>query len=279
MEVVKRRLIRVRGSYLAYLPKKLMGNLGVNDVEMYWEDDFVGIKPLLARGAGVVEARGALAVYLIVAGYAAGLDYLDLTADRSDVERGLSKVFGRALDRGGAYRVEYEDRYTDKEEVIKRMLDSLLFLLNGLSAGTATAKTVEAVDDEVDKLRLTVNRLCTRYPTPKCGFHIQLARFYERAVDHIVELYREAPDGKIWAILRDVAAGLKDALGDLEALGEYVARMPSARFMAMQLSKGEAQAVHAVRVIDYLHNAAEVYFDIHLYESSCRSQNSRRARA
>ena len=259
-------MIRVRGSYVAYLPKKLMGSLGVDDVEMYWEDDFVGVRPSLARGAGVVEAEGALAIYLIVAGYAAGLDYLDIAADRSDVERGLSMVFGRALERGGVYRIEYVDRYTDKEEVIERMLDSLLFLLRGLSAGTATAKTVEAVDDEVDKLRLTVNRLCTRYPTPKCGFHIQLARFYERAVDHVAELYRESPDARIWSVLKDAAEGLRGALGDMKALANYVAKIPSARFMAMQLSRGEAQAVHSVRVIDYLHNAAEVYFDIFLYE-------------
>lgn len=55
-------------------------------------------------------------------------------------------------------------------------------------------------------------------------------------------------------------------MGDMKALADYVAKIPSARFMAMQLSKGEAQAVHSVHVIDYLHNAAGVYFDIFLYE-------------
>jgi hypothetical protein len=175
--------------------------------------------------------------------------------------------------RDGKYIVRYKERYVKKEEVVERMLSVLLFLLEGLARGTATRTTVQAADDETDILRLSVNRLCTKSPTPKCAFYIQLARYYERAVDHVRELYDENPPQAIWYIIRDAAAELQQIHQNpqISAITQYLSAMPSRRFATMQHAQGELQSIHAVRTLDYLENAAEVYLDMTIYDHAATS--------
>ncbi len=262
MEV--RKVIRLRGSYLIYLPKKVASSFVSNEVSVFWEGDFVGIRPLAFRRAAV-DVGLATAV---VAGYAAGLDELEVPA--SEEVRKMAEKIGALLEEsGGSYLVRYVDRYMDKEEVVGRMLDVLLFLLEGLAQGTATRTTVQAADDETDILRLSLNRLCTKAPTPKCAFYIQLARYYERAVDHVRELHAEKPPREVWTILKDAAEELHNIHQNpqIPAIARYLSSMPSRRFAAMQSTHGELQTIHAVRTIDYLENAAEVYLDVAVYEN------------
>jgi hypothetical protein len=47
--------------------------------------------------------------------------------------------------------------------------------------------------------------------------------------------------------------------------------MPSRRFAAMQQTSQEHQSIHAVRTLDYLENAAEVYLDMAIYASQNKS--------
>ncbi|MFN3804546.1 MAG: hypothetical protein ACK4SY_05785 [Pyrobaculum sp.] len=262
-----RKVIRVRGSYLVYLPKHMFQEISPTAVEVYWQDFYVGITPV---GERVAEVENGDVTAAVVAGYAAGLDKLYLKAPREEVERALEKVFGEMAPAGGGHVVRYVDRYLDMAEVVDRMLDALVYMLEGLTKETATLKTLQAVDDEVDRLRLTANRLCTKRPYPSCVFYIQLARFFERAVDHVLDLYREKPGREVWVLLSNAAARLKKAAeaGDPSAHFDFLLSIPSLRFEVLQKTEGQLQALHAVRVLDYLANSAEVYLDLAIHKSA-----------
>jgi len=47
--------------------------------------------------------------------------------------------------------------------------------------------------------------------------------------------------------------------------------MASRRFTAMQQTSQEHQSIHAVRTLDYLENAAEVYLDMAIYATQNKS--------
>lgn len=262
-----RRVIRVRGSYLVYLPKAMFREVSPEAVEMFWGNYFVGITPV---GERVAEVEGGDVVAAVVAGYAAGLDKLYIRAPVGEVERALERVFGEVSQEGGRHVVRYVDRYVERREVVDRMVDALMFALEGLVKGTATLKTLQAVDDEVDKLRLTMNRLCAKRPCPRCVFYVQLARFFERAVDHVIELQREKAGVEIWRVLLDAARELMRAIetGDVARYFEFLEKIPSTRFVVMQAAEGQLQALHAVRVLDYLANSAEVYLDLAIHQAS-----------
>ena len=259
-----RRIIRLRGSYLIYLPKRVASSFASDEVLVFWEGDFVGVRPLAFRRSAADVGLAAA----VVAGYATWLDELELPASE-EVRKAAEKIGAKLEESDGGYLIRYVDRYLDKAEVVGRMLDALLFTLRGLAQGTATSTTVQAADDETDILRLSLNRLCTKAPTPKCAFYIQLARYYERAVDHVGELHAEKPPREVWTVLKDAAEELHDIHQNLQipAIARYLSAMPSRRFAVMQSTRGELQSIHAVRTIDYLENAAEVYLDIAVYQN------------
>lgn len=264
MDFEIRRLIRIRGSYLVYLPKVLMEKSEADEVEMFWEGRFVGIRPL-GRLEAELPCRASVAV--IVAGYAAGLDKVRVRADPSAVEKALEKIFAEAEKDGEYYTIKYIDRYIDKETVVDRMFEVLLHALRGVAKGTATVKTLQAADDESDRLRLTLNRLCTKRPSPSCTFYLQLARYYERAIDHILELYTEKPTKEIWTTLLEAAETLSKAIESKrgDQLAAYLEKAPSYRFAALQHATTPTQALHSARVVDYLVNSAEVHLDRAIY--------------
>ncbi|MCX8135702.1 hypothetical protein [Pyrobaculum aerophilum] len=261
----RRRLIRIRGSYLVYLPKKVAALYETPDVVVYWEGRFVGVTPPARRR----YACNISAPQIVVAGYAAGLDELYIPKN-GGAARGLEKVYAEWTEEGGLLKIRYIDKYADKSEVVERMLKIALYLLEGLEKGTATKKTVEAADDETDLLRLTVNRLCARQPTPKCAFYIQLARYYERAVDHIRELYAESHTPELWRLLYNTARELAKIHNrrNVEDTVKFLSTIPSRRFAVMQTARSELAMLHAVRVVDYFENAAEVYLDLTLYDNA-----------
>ncbi len=263
-----RKVIRVRGSYLVYLPKAVFRDVSPESVEMYWGEYFVGINLV---GERVAEVNGGDVVAAVVAGYAAGLDKLYIRASRDEVEKAVERVFGEvAEEEGGRYVIRYVDKYLKREEVLDRMMDALVYALEGLGGGMTTLKTIQAIDDEVDKLRLTVNRLCARRPCPRCVFYVQLARFLERAVDHVVELQRERARADVWHILAKASGDLRKAVesGGVAGLFDFLRRAPSVRFTLMQMVDRQLQALHAMRVLDYLVNSAEVYLDLAIFQSS-----------
>ncbi|MGC9130455.1 MAG: hypothetical protein ACP5H5_02590, partial [Pyrobaculum sp.] len=203
MEV--RSLIKLRGSYLIYLPKKVVASYYSDKAVIYWEGDFIGVRQVEPRRAETSHAG----VLTVVAGFAAGLDELVVPQSR-EVEKALEKIYAKIEYEGDVVKIRYEDRYINKDDVVRRMLQTLLYLLEGLAGGTATRRVVEAADDESDVLRLTVNRLCAKWPTPRCAFYIQLARYYERAVDHIRELYLSESQPEMWAALLEAARELAE---------------------------------------------------------------------
>jgi hypothetical protein len=259
----RRKLISLRGSYLLYLPKKVASRYDTKEVFVFWEGDFVGVVPPALRH----YTADTPAPYYVVAGYAAGLDELEIPKSR-DVEKAAEKVYAQVVDGGGLVKIRYVDRYVDKGEVVDRMVKVLLYLLEGLAGGTATRRVVEAADDESDVLRLTVNRLCAKWPTPRCAFYIQLARYYERAVDHIRELYLSESQPEMWAALLEAArelAGIHERR-TVDHIVKFLTTVASRRFYVMQKAKSEIAMLHAVRVIDYMENSAEVYLDMAIYD-------------
>ena len=66
---------------------------------------------------------------VVVAGYAVGLDELELAAAGEAVVEAAGKVGAVVEKAGGVYRIRYVDRFMDKEEVVGRMLSALTYLL------------------------------------------------------------------------------------------------------------------------------------------------------
>ncbi|MEL9990545.1 MAG: hypothetical protein QXP98_00645 [Thermoproteus sp.] len=269
MKIVRRRLIRIRGSYIVYLPKPFAD--GLAEVEMFHEGDFVGVRAPRVRRA---EARWADDVEkLVVAAYSAGLDELVLRGvppgGGEKLAEAVGLVEGSLELRGDVAVVKFADTVLDKSAVIDRMLRALLYAAEGLSSGLATRLTLDAVDREVDRLRLVVNRLCVRYPTPSCALYVQLARYFERAVDHLVELARGQADRRLYGVLAGSAAKFAEILkGDPSEILKFLESLRGERHLAIQLSSNERDAIHAARFLDYLANAAEVYLDVHMRRSS-----------
>ncbi|MEZ0318825.1 MAG: hypothetical protein ABWK05_02370 [Pyrobaculum sp.] len=265
MEIHKRRVIRVRGSYLLYLPKRFMSRFDPTEVEVYWEDDFVGVRPAAASSYEVED--GGHVGLLLISAYVSGLDGALVKAPLDQINTAISKIYAEVKEAEGGYYVKFIDKYVDKAAVVERMYQSLIYVLTGLVRGATDGKTLAAVDDEVDRLRLVTNRLCAKYPTPSCAFYIQLARYFERGLDHVVDLYDEKPRAELWAALLEAAEQLGKAKDSgAQALLQYISTTPSIRFKTTQLAKGELQTLHAGRVVDYLVNAAEVYLDLAVYK-------------
>ncbi|MEM1570983.1 MAG: hypothetical protein QXS00_06305 [Pyrobaculum sp.] len=268
MNITRRSVLRVRGSYVVYLPKRCVDSYAPREVEMFWEDGFIGIKP---SARSIVEA-GPAAVYIISA-FAAGADEAYVKAPLEEVQKALKVVYAEVAEAEGGYVVRFVDKYTEKEPVVELMYHSLVYALSLASRGAATIKTLQAIEDEVDRMRLVVNRLCAKYPTPTCPFYVQLARYYERALDHVIELYSEKPAPQLWRLLLNTTKELGAAVeaGDPEALVQFLSTAGGRRFQVTQLTKGELQTLHADRVIDYLANAAEVYLDLKIYKAVKKS--------
>ncbi|MEM1598511.1 MAG: hypothetical protein QXP31_06825 [Pyrobaculum sp.] len=271
MELDRRRVIRIRGSYVVYLPKRFMSRLDPAEVEVFWEDDFAGVRPVAATKY-VIEG-GEQAALLLISAYVSGLDDVIVKARLDVVNKAVAKIYAEVREAEGGYYVKFVDKYVDKAVVVDRMYQSLVYVLSGLARGIADRKALAAVDDEVDRLRLVANRLCAKYPTPSCAFYVQLARYFERALDHVVDLYDERPRQELWTALLDAAEELGRAKDrGVAALLRYVETAPSTRFKAAQLARGELQTLHAARIVDYLINAAEVYLDLAVYKRGAETE-------
>jgi hypothetical protein len=125
-----RKLIRLRGSYLLYLPKKVASGYVSDEVLVFWEGDFIGVRPVASRRAEVDAGLGAA----VVAGYAAGLDELTLPA-APDVVKAVEKIGAAVSEVDGRYVVKYRDRYLRKEEGHREDAHRAVFLLEGLPGG------------------------------------------------------------------------------------------------------------------------------------------------
>lgn len=265
MKIIRRRLIRVRGSYIVYLPKSFAD--GLAEVETFYEGDFLGIRAPRTRRVEVGWAEDV--EKLVVAAYSAGLDELVIRGVPPDCGGRLSEAVGRVEGtlelKGDAAIVKFADSIFDKSAVIDRMVGALLYAVQGLSSGLTTRATLDAVDRDVDRLRLIVNRLCARYPTPSCALYVQLARYFERAVDHLVELASEGADRRLYDVLASSAVRFAEALrGGAPAVLEFLDLLRGQRLLAVQISSNEREAIHAARFLDYLANAAEVYLDVYI---------------
>ncbi|MEM4021603.1 MAG: hypothetical protein QXI18_04460, partial [Nitrososphaerota archaeon] len=104
MNITRRSVLRVRGSYVVYLPKRCVDSYAPREVEMFWEDGFIGIKP---SARSIVEA-GPAAVYIISA-FAAGADEAYVKAPLEEVQKALKVVYAEVAEAEGGYVVRFVD--------------------------------------------------------------------------------------------------------------------------------------------------------------------------
>jgi PhoU domain. len=191
-----------------------------------------------------------------------GLD-LELRHRIMSVARGLYML---PMEEGPDYIVfKVEDVKFDREKLIARMVSTLAFMIDHLvTAPKVNPALLESVDDEVDRYRHMIERLCHKYPTGLCASYVQLARYVERAADHIVELARLEPPRELIGALRDAVAEFvrSSSADDLRSVFAFIEATKKTRFLLQQLARDEITMLHADRVVDYLTNAAEVYIDM-----------------
>lgn len=278
-----RRVFKIRESYAVFLPKQWCERNSVgerSEVNVMWEEDVVVVKPSRPKAfsAKISSPDLDVVVKLLMAALVSGYDEVRLEVRGMDLQfrhkitsaaRGLYML---PLEEGSDYVVlKVEDVKFDKEKLIARMTSTLAFMIDHLiTAPKADAALLESVDDEVDRYRHMIERLCHKYPTSACVSHVQLARYVERAADHIVELAKLEPPRELAEILREaVAEFIKTASAkDVRDIFAFIDAINKMRFHIRQTAKDEIAMLHADRVVDYLANAAEVYIDMLVQKSA-----------
>ena len=272
-----RRVFRIRESYAVFLPKAWCEKNAIgerSEVNVMWEEDVVVVRPARPRSftARVSSPDMDALVKLLMAALVSGYDEVRLEVRGLDLElrhrimsvaRGLYML---PMEEGPDYVVfKVEDVKFDREKLIARMVSTLAFMIDHLvTAPKVNPALLESVDDEVDRYRHMIERLCHKYPTGLCASYVQLARYVERAADHIVELARLEPPRELIGALRDAVAEFvrSSSADDLRSVFAFIEATKKTRFLLQQLARDEITMLHADRVIDYLTNAAEVYIDM-----------------
>ena len=272
-----RRVFRIRESYAVFLPKAWCEKNAIgerSEVNVMWEEDVVVVRPARPRSftARVSSPDMDTLVKLLMAALVSGYDEVRLEVRGLDLElrhrimsvaRGLYML---PMEEGPDYIVfKVEDVKFDREKLIARMVSTLAFMIDHLvTAPKANPALLESVDDEVDRYRHMIERLCHKYPTGLCASYVQLARYVERAADHIVELARLEPPRELIGALRDAVAEFvrSSSADDLRSVFAFIEATKKTRFLLQQLARDEITMLHADRVVDYLTNAAEVYIDM-----------------
>jgi len=201
-----RRVFRIRESYAVFLPKAWCEKNSIgerSEVNVMWEEDVVVVRPARPRSftARVSSPDMDTLVKLLMAALVSGYDEVRLEVRGLDLElrhrimsvaRGLYML---PMEEGPDYILfKVEDVKFDREKLIARMVSTLAFMIDHLvTAPKVNPALLESVDDEVDRYRHMIERLCHKYPTGLCASYVQLARYVERAADHIVELARLEP--------------------------------------------------------------------------------------
>jgi len=272
-----RRVFRIRESYAVFLPKAWCEKNSIgerSEVNVMWEEDVVVVRPARPRSftARVSSPDMDTLVKLLMAALVSGYDEVRLEVRGLDLElrhkimsvaRGLYML---PMEEGPDYIVfKVEDVKFDREKLIARMVSTLAFMIEHLvTAPKVNPALLESVDDEVDRYRHMIERLCHKYPTGLCASYVQLARYVERAADHIVELARLEPPKELIGALRDAVAEFvrSSSADDLRSVFAFIEATKKTRFLLQQLARDEITMLHADRVVDYLTNAAEVYIDM-----------------
>ncbi|KUO87994.1 MAG: transcriptional regulator [Thermoproteus sp. JCHS_4] len=272
-----RRVFRIRESYAVFLPKAWCEKNSIgerSEVNVMWEEDVVVVRPARPRSftARVSSPDMDTLVKLLMAALVSGYDEVRLEVRGLDLElrhrimsvaRGLYML---PMEEGPDYIVfKVEDVKFDREKLIARMVSTLAFMIDHLvTAPKVNPALLESVDDEVDRYRHMIERLCHKYPTGLCASYVQLARYVERAADHIVELARLEPPRELIGALRDAVAEFvrSSSADDLRSVFAFIEATKKTRFLLQQLARDEITMLHADRVVDYLTNAAEVYIDM-----------------
>jgi len=272
-----RRVFRIRESYAVFLPKAWCEKNSIgerSEVNVMWEEDVVVVRPARPRSftARVSSPDMDTLVKLLMAALVSGYDEVRLEVRGLDLElrhrimsvaRGLYML---PMEEGPDYILfKVEDVKFDREKLIARMVSTLAFMIDHLvTAPKVNPALLESVDDEVDRYRHMIERLCHKYPTGLCASYVQLARYVERAADHIVELARLEPPKELIGALRDAVAEFvrSSSADDLRSVFAFIEATKKTRFLLQQLARDEITMLHADRVVDYLTNAAEVYIDM-----------------
>ncbi len=277
-----RRVFKIRESYAVFLPKPWCEKNSVgekSEVNVMWEEDAVVIKPFKSRSfsAKVSSPDIDVVVKLLMAALVSGYDEVRLEVRGMGLEfrhkvmsvaRGLYML---PLEEGPDYILfKVEDVKFDKEKLIARMTSTLAFMIDHLlTAPKVDPALLESVDDEVDRYRHMIERLCHKYPTGSCVGHVQLARYVERAADHIVELAKLEPPREIAETLREAVAEFvkMSSASDVREIFTFIEMIDKARFHIRQMARDEITMLHADRVLDYLANAAEIYIDMFVHKT------------
>jgi phosphate uptake regulator len=272
-----RRVFRIRESYAVFLPKAWCEKNAIgerSEVNVMWEEDVVVVRPARPRSftARVSSPDMDALVKLLMAALVSGYDEVRLEVRGLDLElrhRIMSvarELYMLPMEEGPDYIVfKVEDVKFDREKLIARMVSTLAFMIDHLvTAPKVNPALLESVDDEVDRYRHMIERLCHKYPTGLCASYVQLARYVERAADHIVELARLEPPRELIGALRDAVAEFvrSSSADDLRSVFAFIEATKKTRFLLQQLARDEITMLHADRVVDYLTNAAEVYIDM-----------------
>ncbi|MFB6490156.1 MAG: AbrB/MazE/SpoVT family DNA-binding domain-containing protein [Thermoproteus sp. AZ2] len=279
-----RKIFRIRESFAIFLPKRWCEANSLDEkseVELYWDEDTVVVKPRRGRQFSVrlSSPNPDVAAKLLMSAFVTGYDEIRLEVKGMGLEvRNKVIAFARGLymlplEEGPDYIVfRVEDVKFDREKLIERMGTTLEFMLDHLAtAPRANPSLLESVDDEVDRYRHMIERLCYKYPTSSCVRHVQLARYIERAADHVVELAKLEPPRELVLLLKEAATEFARASssGELKSALAFLETIDRARFLAQQRAGDEVVLIHADRVLDYLANAIEVYMDM----AACRTPN------
>jgi len=272
---VRRRVSVVRGSYVVYLPKEWVVEVGVDKVrEVFIVRDgrLLLVFPASESSVELVVKDRSVAEKAFLAAYIAGFDEVRVRGSVDVLERvvSLARFYGAAVVEQGAGHVVLKivDSEVDLAALVRRMFNVFInYMLDHLAyAEKPDVRLLEAVDDEVDKLRHVVERRCTKAPSRSCTQYVLIARYIERAADHLVEYAKLSPNKSVAKELYEVASRVAEAQGDVEKVLRALAAVKSLS-TRLQYSGEDLGLLHVVRVLDYLENVLEEFIDLSLLDA------------
>jgi len=274
---VRRRVSLVRGSYVIYLPKEWAVEVGVGEAREVFivrDGKLLLVFPVSESSVELVVKDRSVAEKAFLAAYTAGFDKVVVRGSDEVLEEvmSLARFYGAAVVERGAGHVVLKivDSEVDLAVLVRRMFNVFInYMLDHLAyAEKPDVKLLDAVDDEVDKLRHVVERRCTKAPSRSCTQYVLIARYIERAADHLVEYAKLSPNKSVVKELYEAASRVAEAQGDVEKIFRALALIKSLSTRLQYSGSGEELGLlHVVRVLDYLENILEEFIDLSMLDA------------
>jgi len=112
-----------------------------------------------------------------------------------------------------------------------------------------------------------VERRCIKAPSCSCTQYVLIAKYIERAADHLVEYAKLSPNKSVAKELYEATSRVAEAQGDVEKKVLRALTAVKSLSTCLQYSGEDLGLLHVVRILDYLEDVLEEFIDLSLLDA------------